>query len=127
MNKGNKKFSVRRLFRSFQYAMRGVLQVFHTEQNAKVHLLAMSCVIIAGLYFGLSRAEWMALIIVCGSVLTAETFNTAIEELSDAVSSIYDERIKRVKDFAAGAVLITAITAVIVGLFIFIPKICSLF
>lgn len=118
-----KKFSIRRLFRSFSYAVRGVRQVICAEQNAQVHICALICVVVAGMYFRLSSTEWIAVVLAAGGVFAGETFNTAIEELSDAVSPQYDKRIKRVKDFSAGAVLIMAITAAIVGLVIFIPKI----
>ena len=123
MVKQKKKFSVRRLFKSFGYAFRGIRQVIYWEQNAKVHSIAAIGVIAAGLYFHLSPMEWVAIVIVVGGVFAAETFNTAIEELSDTVSPEYDVRIKHVKDFAAGAVLIMAMVAFVVGLLIFIPKI----
>ena len=125
MIKEKKKFSIRRLFRSFSYALRGVRQVIYAEQNALVHTLVLLCVVSAGIYFRLSPMEWIAVALAAGGVFAGETFNTAIEELSDAVSPQYDERIKRVKDFSAGAVLIMAITAAIIGLVIFIPKIAE--
>lgn len=125
MIKEKKKFSIRRLFRSFSYALRGVRQVIYAEQNARVHTLVLVCVVAAGIYFRLSSTEWIAVVLAAGGVFAGETFNTAIEELSDAVSPQYDERIKRVKDFSAGAVLIMAITAAIIGLVIFIPKIAE--
>lgn len=120
-----KKFSIRRLFRSFSYALRGVRQVIYAEQNARVHTCVLVCVVVAGMYFRLSSTEWIAVALAAGGVFAGETFNTAIEELSDAVSPQYDERIKRVKDFSAGAVLIMAITAAIIGLVIFIPKVAG--
>lgn len=125
MIREKKKFSIRRLFRSFSYALRGVRQVIYAEQNARVHTLVLVCVVSAGIYFRLSPMEWIAVALAAGGVFAGETFNTAIEELSDAVSPQYDERIKRVKDFSAGAVLIMAITAAIIGLVIFIPKIAE--
>ena len=125
MIKEKKKISIRRLFRSFSYALRGVRQVIYAEQNARVHTLVLVCVVSAGIYFRLSPMEWIAVALAAGGVFAGETFNTAIEELSDAVSPQYDERIKRVKDFSAGAVLIMAITAAIIGLVIFIPKIAE--
>ncbi|RRD62937.1 diacylglycerol kinase family protein [Tannerella forsythia] len=125
MIKEKKKFSIRRLFRSFSYALRGVRQVIYAEQNARVHTLVLVCVVAAGIYFRLSPMEWIAVVLAAGGVFAGETFNTAIEELSDAVFPQYDERIKRVKDFSAGAVLIMAITAAIIGLVIFIPKIAE--
>ena len=125
MIKEKKKISIRRLFRSFSYALRGVRQVIYAEQNARVHTLVLVCIVSAGIYFRLSPMEWIAVALAAGGVFAGETFNTAIEELSDAVSPQYDERIKRVKDFSAGAVLIMAITAAIIGLVIFIPKIAE--
>ena len=90
-----KKFSIRRLFRSFSYAVRGVRQVICAEQNARVHICALICVVVAGMYFRLSSTEWIAVVLAAGGVFAGETFNTAIEELSDAVSPQYNKRIKR--------------------------------
>ncbi|MDR1746321.1 MAG: diacylglycerol kinase family protein [Tannerella sp.] len=118
-----KGISFRRLLKSFGYALNGLRWMVVREQNAKIHILAFLCVIVAGWFFGISASEWIAIVIVAGMVFTAETFNTSIETLSDKFSPEYDESIKRVKDVAAGAVLVTAIIAVVVGLIIFLPKI----
>jgi diacylglycerol kinase (ATP) len=123
---GEKVFSIKRLYKSFRYALRGICRMIHTEQNAKVHAFAACCAVAAGFYFRISSFEWIAVIITAASVLTAEIFNTSIETLSNKVSPEYSESIKHVKDFAAGGVLITAATAVIVGLIIFMPKITAL-
>ena len=96
------------------------------EQNAKIHLLAILVVLIAGFYYHLSASEWIFITIVSGCVLAAEALNTSIEALSDAFSPEYNKKIKVVKDFAAGAVLVVSLTAVIVGLIIFLPKIINL-
>ena len=104
-----KKFSIRRLFRSFSYAVRGVRQVICAEQYARLYIRPLVSVVVAGIYSRLSSTEWIAVVLAAGGVFAGETFNTAIEELSDAVSPQYDKRIKRVKDFSAGAVLIMAI------------------
>ena len=73
-----------------------------------------------------SSTEWIAIVFAIGSVLAAEAVNSSIEALADLVSPEYNEAIKRTKDLAAGAVLILAISAAIVGLIIFIPKILTL-
>ena len=71
--------------------------------------------------------EWIAVTIVIGAVLAVEAVNSSIEALADLVSPEYNEAIKRTKDLAAGAVLLMAIAAAIVGFVIFIPKIATIF
>lgn len=116
----NKPFSIRRRLESFKYAGRGIRWLF-AEHNAWIHLVATIGVIIAGLCFGITRGEWIIIILCIGIVFAAETFNTAIEKLANVVSPQWNEAIGKVKDLAAGAVLICAIAAAIVGLIIFIP------
>lgn len=125
MNK--KKFSLRRRVRSFKFAFRGISKLVSEEHNAWIHCFAAFITVIAGLYFQLSAMEWVAVTFAIGSVLAAEAFNTAIESLSDFASPVYQEAIKHTKDLAAGAVLLVAIAAAIVGLLIFVPKIIQLF
>lgn len=90
-------------------------------------LFAAVCVIIAGYVFGISAKEWIAVVFAIGTVLAAEAVNSSIEAIADLVSPGYNEAIKRTKDLAAGAVLILAIAAAIVGLIIFVPKIIETF
>jgi len=123
----NRSISLKRLIKSFGYACNGLRLMFVQEQNAKLHLSAILIVVAAGLYFQLSAFEWIIVVIVSGSVIAAEAFNTSIEELSNAISPEFDRKIKIVKDFAASAVLIASLTSVIVGLIIFMPKIIALF
>ena len=78
--------------------------------------------VIAGVLLGLSRMEWVAVVIVIGAVLAAEAVNSALEAIADFVSPEYSEAIKRIKDLAAGAVLLMAIAAAIVGGIIFFPS-----
>lgn len=118
----NSGFTFRKRLASFRYAFNGIRLLIQKEQNAWIHCFAAICVIIAGFFFGLSRAEWIAVIIVIGAVLSAEAVNSAIESLADLVSPEYNEAIKNTKDLAAGAVLIMAIAAAIVGFIIFLPK-----
>jgi diacylglycerol kinase (ATP) len=116
-----------RLIKSFGYALRGLCRAFRQEQNMRVHLLAALGVTVAGCGFRIAAMEWIALVTVAGCVIASETFNTSIEALSNMISPEYSENIKHVKDFAAGAVLVSAIAAAIVGLIVFIPKILTLF
>ncbi|WP_165157034.1 diacylglycerol kinase family protein [Parabacteroides sp. ZJ-118] len=122
-----KGFTSRGRAESFKFALNGIKLLIAGEPNARIHCLAAVCVLIAGGALGLSRAEWIAVAIVSGAVLAAEAVNSSIEALADRVSPGYDEAIKRTKDLAAGAVLLTAITAAIVGSMIFLPKIMALF
>ena len=79
-----------------------------------------------GVYMGLSLVEWTVITIVIGGVLCAELFNTAIEYLCDRITTDQDAQIGRVKDVSAAAVLIAAITASLVGLWIFLPRLYAL-
>lgn len=123
----NNGFTFRKRIKSFQFAFNGIKLLITKEHNAWIHCFAAVCVLIAGALLGLSRMEWVAVVVVIGAVLAAEAVNSSIEALADLVSPEYNEAIKRTKDLAAGAVLIMAIAAAIVGLIIFIPKIMDLF
>lgn len=117
------KFSWKARARSFRYAFQGIRTLFLTEHNARIHALATVLVIIAGFLFKISPEEWMVVIICIGTVLMAESFNSAIEALADKISPDKDPLIGKAKDLAAGAVLLFVIAAVAAGLIIFIPKI----
>ena len=103
----NDGFTLRKRLRSFRYAFNGIRLLIRHEHNAWIHCLAAVCAVTAGWLTGLSAAEWIAI---------------AFEALADVVSPDYNEGIKRTKDLAAGAVLLLAMTAAVVGLIIFIPK-----
>ena len=118
-----KKFSVKERIQSFGYAIEGLFAFFRTEHNAWIHLCATIGVAVMALLFPVSSTEIVALVIVVGMVWVAEIFNTAIEKAMDVYSTKRDPKIKLVKDLAAGAVLVAAVTALTVGLIIFIPKI----
>ena len=125
MNKSedNSRFSIRKRILSFKYALDGIIYLIKSQHNAWIHLFAAIAVIISGLYFSISKTEWVLLTLTIGVVFTAEAFNTAIEMIMDKISPDYDKTAGRIKDIAAGAVLIAAIAAVIVGGLVFIPKI----
>ncbi len=124
---GNDKISLKKRAKSFKYAFDGILYLVKSQHNAWVHLTIAIFAIIAGIALGVSFTEWCFLVFAIGFVLVAEAFNTAIEELTNLVSPKYDKKAGTVKDVAAGAVLLSAIVAAVVGLMIFIPKIILLF
>ena len=109
--------------KSFGYAFKGIASLIKKEHNAWIHCLAIVVVTLAGLYFSITKTEWCIVILCFGLVLAAEGFNTAIERLVDLVSPDYHPIAGDVKDVAAGAVLICAIAAAIVGMIVFIPYI----
>ncbi len=112
---------------SFKYAFKGIFTAIKTQANLRIHLFAAILVTAMGFYFQISRAEWILVILAIGVVISAELFNSAIEFLTDLVSPGQNETAGKVKDIAAGAVLISAISAAIIGLIIFLPKIKDLF
>jgi diacylglycerol kinase (ATP) len=121
------KFSFRKRLAGFRYAFRGIRLLLRYEHNAWIHVCVGVCTVAGGCWLGLSSVEWGIVILVIGSVLAAEAFNTAIEKLADLVSPAYNEHIRNLKDLAAGAVLFTALAAVFIGLLIFAPKLVALF
>lgn len=118
----NNGFTLRKRLRSFRFAFNGIRLLITCEHNAWIHCFIAVCTIAAGCAVSLSPAEWIVVVFAIGMVLAAEAVNSSIEALADVVSPGYNEAIKRTKDLAAGAVLILAVSAAIVGLIIFIPK-----
>ena len=107
----------------FFHAFRGWYVFYKTTRNLKIHLLIAIFVVFLGFYFSVSNYEWLALIFSITLVLASEAFNTAIEIDMDLTSPQYHPFARDTKDVAAGAVLITALGAVIIGLIIFWPKV----
>lgn len=120
------KFSFKARSDSFKHAFRGMWSMLKSEHNARIHLLASILALLAAIIFKINLVEWSLLIIVIGLVFAAELVNTGIETMADIVKPEYDENIKKVKDYTAAAVLITALVAIICGGIIFIPKILKL-
>ena len=116
------KFSLRERFGSFVYAGRG-LKLLFLEHNTWIHLIATLCVVVAGCWVSLSAIQWAICAILIGGVWVTEALNTAIERICDHVTPEIHPAIGRIKDIAAAAVLLSAITAVVAGLCIFVPAI----
>lgn len=117
------KTCMSRLIKSFGYAWQGIRSVFSTEANMKIHAGVAVLVIVAGFLMKISLVEWIAVMLCIGLVFSAEMFNTTIELLVDKISPQKDPVAGKVKDIAAGAVLIAACISVVVGVIIFLPKI----
>ena len=92
----------------------------------RIHAVAVVVVTIAGLFLGLTAIEWSLIALCIGAVIGAEMMNTAIEELVDLVSPQFNPKAGKIKDIAAGAVLLTAIVATVVAVYIFGNKIFNL-
>ena len=113
--------------KSFAHAWAGLVFLMKSEPHARIHFLATIMVLIAAWGLEVSRQDWLWLILAITLVWMSEAINTAIEHLCDVVSPEYSQSVKRAKDIAAGAVLIAAIAAVIIGVIVFIPHIRPLF
>lgn len=112
--------------KSFGYAIKGIAFFFSSQPNAKIHLMAGVLASGLGYTLKISNLEWVGIVFSIGAVLTTEAINTALEELVNFVSPEYHKQAGIVKDVAAGAVLITALMALVIGCIIFLPKIISL-
>lgn len=108
---------------SFKYAFNGIWITLKSQKNAWIHLFITIMVMIAGFYFGITAKEWCWIVLAISSVWTAEALNTAFEFLTDVASPEFHPLAAKGKDVSAGAVLISAIGAAIIGLIIFIPHI----
>lgn len=109
--------------KSFVDAFRGLALFFGKEWHAKLHLFFLIVVIGFAMYFKVSAAEWISLLIAFGLVIGTEALNTAIEKLGDIVHPEKLNAMRNVKDIAAGAVMFCVLIAIAIGLIIFIPKI----
>lgn len=117
------KLKTKKLTNSFKYAFEGIIAAFKAERNMKIHVAIMLMVICVGILLKISCLEWIICIIMFAVVIAGELFNTAIETIVDMIMPNKNEMAKKAKDISAGAVLILAIGAAIVGLIIFVPKI----
>ena len=120
------KFSIAKRLKSFTYAFAGLKVLFREEHNSWIHLFATVCVVTAGILLRISLLEWVTVVFAIGLVFSFEIINTSVENIADFVCPERDDRIKRIKDLAAAAVLVAAMTAAIVGLIVFVPKILAL-
>lgn len=112
---------------SFKHALTGIVSVWHAERNMRFHLLATVVVIILAWLLKVPANQWVWLIVAIALVIAAECINTAVENICDlVVGTHFDSRVKKAKDAAAGAVLVLAVMAAIIGLMVFIPRLLTL-
>jgi diacylglycerol kinase (ATP) len=109
-------------FKSMGFALNGAIKLITTEHSVMVQSSLAVALIVAGFYFNISQTEWMFQTLAIGLVLSIEGLNTAVEKVSDFIHPEFHERIGFIKDIAAGAVFFAAMTAIAIGLIIYIPK-----
>ena len=111
------------LLESFYFALQGLGYAFKTQRNFRIHIAIAIIALLLGVVLNISQPEWVAIIALIGLVLFAELINTAMELCVDWLSQgKYIKAVRHIKDIAAGAVFITAVSALICGLIIFFPR-----
>ena len=116
-----------KIINSFKYSIIGIITSFRTERNMKIHIFITLLVILIGFLLKISKIEWILCVFAIALVISAELFNTSIETIVDIITKDKNEKAQIAKDVSAGAVLITAIGAAVVGLIIFLPKVIQIF
>lgn len=111
--------------KSFGHAVDGFIYLLRTQPNARIHLAATIVVVALGFSFGVSRSDWFWLIAAITAVWAAEAFNTAVEQLGDAITRETHPLIGRAKDCAAAAVLLTSLGATAIGVIVFWPHVSA--
>ncbi|RVT65196.1 diacylglycerol kinase family protein [Niallia taxi] len=112
---------------SFRLAFLGICSAFMKERNLRIHFCLMAIVVILGFFCHISLHEWMFIFIAIGLVISMELMNTALERVVDLVTKEYHPLAKQAKDIAAGAVLFSAIIALLIGIIIILPKLLDLY
>lgn len=111
---------------TFRYAAEGVIYALHTQVNMRIHVVAALLVTVAGLCLRISRLDWLFVCVAMALVIVSELINTAVEAVVDLVSPDIHPLAKAAKDTAAGAVLLAAVFAVIIGIFVFYRPLLTL-
>jgi diacylglycerol kinase len=124
--KERQAFSIVNRAKSFRHAFRGIFVIYKTQPNFWFHTLSAAVTIFLGFFLHVSETEWLALVFAIGFVVVSEAWNTAVEFDIDLTSPQMHPFARDTKDVAAAAVLISALTSIIIGLIIFLPKILAL-
>jgi len=114
------------ILKTFGFAWKGLVLAFQTQRNIRIHSLISLVSLLGAWYFQISKMEWLLIFLAMGLVFGMECMNTSLEELTNLVSPQFDIRAGKVKDLAAGAVLIASIFAFLIGMIIFFPRVWSL-
>lgn len=115
------KFSLKARSNSFKFAAKGIRTMLSSQHNAWIHVAATIFITLIGIYLGFTKFEWCFIVLAVIAVWTAEALNTALEFLADVTSPEFHPLVEKAKDVAAGAVLISAIGAVIIAALIISP------
>jgi diacylglycerol kinase (ATP) len=126
MPKNAGTFSISGRIQSGTHAVHGIQEMLRSQHNAWLHAIATLAVVVCGVWFGVTATQWCFLILAIMAVWVAEGLNTAFEFLCDVASPDFHPLIKKSKDVAAGAVLLSALGAAAVGLIIFVPYLLGL-
>lgn len=118
---------MKRLIKSFGHAFSGIFVFFRKEKNGQIQLFFAVLAIVLGFSFQINKLEWIAILFCIGGVLSLEMVNSVIERIMDLLHPEKSERVKRIKDMAAGAVLLFTGIALLVGVLVFGPKLIELF
>lgn len=118
---------IKRLYKSFIYAFRGLFKTFREEQNLQIQAVAAIFIIVLAVLFQVSRFEWSVLIIIIALVILAEIINSAVERVTDVLKPRINSYVKEIKDIMAAAVMLASITALVVGIIILGPYFLKLF
>lgn len=108
--------------KSMGFALKGAIKLITTEHSVMVQTSIGVIMVIAGFYFHISMTEWMLQTLAIGLVLAVEGLNTAVEKIADFIHPNFHEKIGFIKDIAAGSVFFAAMTAIAIGMMIYIPK-----
>lgn len=114
---------MKKLIESFKFAIQGIGYAINTQRNMKIHFTLALVVILLGFWYHITPSEWSVLLLTISMVVTTEMVNTAIEKTIDLVTEEYKVLAKISKDVAAGAVFVSSVVAVIIGVIIFYGKI----
>lgn len=114
---------MRKLVDSFRFAFQGIQYSLKTQRNIRIHFVIAILVFILGIYFKLDTTELALILLTITVVITGEMVNTAIEKTIDLVTEEYKLLAKIAKDVAAGAVLVSSIASVVIGILIFYGKV----
>lgn len=115
------------ILKSFKYAFHGISDALKSEPNLRVHMIATLTVFVLGYFLKLNSLEFAILTITASSVIVLELVNTVVEKITDKIYPEIDEKARIIKDISAASVLLSAITSIVVGLFLFLPKIIPYF
>jgi len=108
-------------FKTFRHAVRGIGDGFRGELNFRIHFVAAIAVVVLGFWMGVSRMEWLVLVLTIAFVLSLELVNSALERAMDVLHPSMHDRVRVVKDMLAASVLVSSLAAIAIGLLIFVP------